>query len=199
MNASAPKIQTILCLISRTTRWKMGKYLPGSSDIFMDNAGSTNKNWFTIAWALEMVQQRKFDFITISLMIAGHTKFSVDRMFSRISQSYNRSDVFSTAELASCIQQYADTVIDKGEIVHTWQNLLVKYTKLPGIRSLHDFVIVKSPTTNDAKIRVRNYCHEGAIRDAPIGVAPGHVASEDAFPTESYLVKGNIHTLLDTN
>lgn len=166
--------------------------------LFMDNAGSTNKNCYTIAWALEMVQQKKFDFIRISFMIAGHTKFSVDQMFSRIAQSYNRSDIFNTAELASCIERYADIVIDKGEIVHTWRDSLIKYTKLPGIRSLHDFVIVRNPVSSKAVIHVRDYCHEGSIRDAPIGLAPGHVAEENAFPTESYIVKGSIRTLSTT-
>ena len=163
--------------------------------IFLDNAGSTNKNAYAIAWALEMVQHNKMDFIRISFMIAGHTKFAVDQLFSRIAQTYNRSDIFNTAELASCIGQHADIVVDQGEIVHKWRDSLIKYTKLPGIRSLHDFVMVRSPTTGDAATRVRDYCYEGALREAPIGIAAGHSASEDAFPTQSYSQSGSLRPL----
>ena len=67
--------------------------------IFMDNTVSTNKNFFTMSWATEMVQHKVFDFVRISFMIAGHTKFSPDLLFSKISQSFNHSDVFTTDEL----------------------------------------------------------------------------------------------------
>ena len=73
--------------------------------IYMDNTSSTNKNCYTMAWSLEMIAQRKLvssyrlhynvgvgfgsgtetkrklDFIYISLLIAGHTKFSPDLLF----------------------------------------------------------------------------------------------------------------------
>ena len=108
----------------------------------MDNAGGTNKNAYTMVWALEMDQHQKLDFIRISFMIIGHTKFSVDQVFSRISQSYSQSDIFNTMELASCIGRYADTIVDQGEIMQNWRDSLKKYTKLPGIRNLHDFIFV---------------------------------------------------------
>ena len=53
--------------------------------------------------------------------------------------------------LAACVGQHADVVVDQGEIVHNWRESLIEYTKLPGIRSLHDFVVVRSPTTGDAR------------------------------------------------
>ena len=64
--------------------------------IFLDNASSTNKNCYMMSWAYEMVQQRRVDFLRISFLIAGHTKFSPDLLFSKIAQTYNRSDVFTT-------------------------------------------------------------------------------------------------------
>ena len=54
-------------------------YLAGLPDfvrrvhLFLDNASSTNKNCFTMAWAMEMIQQGKLDFIHVSFMIPGHT------------------------------------------------------------------------------------------------------------------------------
>ena len=46
--------------------------------IFVDNATSTNKNRYLFAWAMEIV---KFEHIHIRFMIAGHTKFTPDRLF----------------------------------------------------------------------------------------------------------------------
>ena len=66
-------------------------YLAGLPDfvrrvhLFLDNASSTNKNCFTMAWAMEMIQQGKLDFIRVSFMIPGHTKFVSDLLFSKIS------------------------------------------------------------------------------------------------------------------
>lgn len=60
--------------------------------IFVDNAGSTNKNFYLMAWAMEMVQQRLVDFLRVSFMVAGHTKFAVDQLFSLTAKAYN-SDV----------------------------------------------------------------------------------------------------------
>ena len=50
--------------------------------LFMDNACSTNKNFYMLGWASEMVQQGKFDFMHISFLIPGHTKFAPDLLFS---------------------------------------------------------------------------------------------------------------------
>ena len=44
-------------------------------NMFLGNACSTNKNWYRMAWAREMVQQ-KLDYIRVSFMIAGHTKIA---------------------------------------------------------------------------------------------------------------------------
>lgn len=61
--------------------------------LFLDNTCTTNKNWYTMAWASEMVQQGRLDFIRICFLIAGHTKFTPDILFSKIAQTYNKSDV----------------------------------------------------------------------------------------------------------
>ena len=40
-----------------------------------------------------------------SFLIAGHTKFDVDRMFSLTAKAYNASDVFDTQELLQVMCQ----------------------------------------------------------------------------------------------
>lgn len=52
--------------------------------IALDNATSTNKNKYLFSWAMEMVSSGKVDHVHISFMIAGHTKFVPDRLFSII-------------------------------------------------------------------------------------------------------------------
>ena len=67
--------------------------------LFLDNICSTNKNFNAMAWMCEMVQQGRINFIRISFLLAGHTKFPPDLIFSKIAKSYNKSDVYSTSEL----------------------------------------------------------------------------------------------------
>ena len=148
---------------------------------------------YVMAWAMEMVQHRKFDIVQISFMIAGHTKFSVDQLFSRIAQSYNRSDVFTVAELGNVAEPYCSVKIDTGTIVKQWRSLLTKYTNIPGIRTFHDFLFARNPTA-DAECRVRKHCHKGTLLKSTMKVANGHLASEVAIPdaTLSYLSCGLI-------
>jgi hypothetical protein len=154
---------------------------------FLDNASSTNKNAYMIAWGLEMVQYKKFDFVRISFMIAGHTKFAPDLLFSKVSKSYSVSDIFTTSELCDIPESFASVVVDDGHTVRKWRDALSKYTKLPGVRSLHDFVCVRKPSTGNAHVRVRDVCYEGAIRDSSIKVARGCRPTENVIPGEEYL------------
>ena len=117
--------------------------------LFLDNTCSTNKNFYLMGWAWEMVQQGQLDFFRVSFLVAGHTKFSPDLLFSKIAKTYNSRDVFSTAELkADVIAHYADVTEDDGSIVRVWREPVAKkFSKMPGIRSLHDFVFSKHCVT----------------------------------------------------
>jgi len=69
--------------------------------IFLDNATSTNKNKYLFSWAMEMVASGKVDHIHISFMIAVHTKFAPDRLFSAIGSAYKAADIFTMSDLHS--------------------------------------------------------------------------------------------------
>ena len=168
--------------------------------IFLDNASNTNKNAHMIAWALEMVQHEKFDVIRISFMIPGHTKFTPDLLFSKVSKSYGTSDVFTTDELSHIAGSYADVIIDDGHIVRGWRDALSKYTKLPGVCSLHDFVCARKPATGNAHVRVRDVCYEGSLHDTCIKVSRGHPPTENVIPGEeaSYIARGMKKEVSDT-
>ena len=95
--------------------------------LFLDNTCSTNKNYYSMGWAQEMVQQGQLDFFRVSSLITGHTKFSPDLLFSIIAKTYNSRDVFSTAELKDdVIAQYTDVTVDDGSIVNVWREPVVK-------------------------------------------------------------------------
>lgn len=79
--------------------------------LFLGNTCSTNKNYYLMSWAIEMVYQGKLQFFRISFLLSGHTKFSPDLLFSKIAQSYNRSDVFNTNELKDIISDYAEVIV----------------------------------------------------------------------------------------
>ena len=83
--------------------------------LFLDNTCSTNKNFYLIGWAWKMVLQGVLDFFRASFLIAGHTKFRPDMLFSK---TYSTSDVFTTAELKDIvIARSADVTVDKGSII----------------------------------------------------------------------------------
>ncbi len=153
--------------------------------LFLDNTSSTNKNCYLMAWAYEMIQQGRLSFLRVSFLIAGHTKFSPDLLFSRIAQTYNKSDVFSTQELKDVIALYADVTIDDGAIVCDWRNAMAKYSKLPGIRSLHDFIFVKNPVTDTVLAKVRKNCAEGNFENATIHVINGRDIEECVIPNQA--------------
>ena len=64
-------------------------------NVFMDNAGSTNKNQYMMAAALEILQRIILDYFRISFMVAGHIKFSSDLLFSVTARDFYASDVFN--------------------------------------------------------------------------------------------------------
>ena len=152
--------------------------------LFLDNTSSTNKNCYLMAAASELIQQGKLSFFRVSFLIAGHTKFAPDLLFSKIAMSYNRNDVFTTQELAEIISQYASVTIDSGDIVCDWRSSMDKYSKLPGIRSLHDFIFTKNSAVDRVVAKVRKFCYGGTFEDAKIHVNSGRDTSECAIPDQ---------------
>ena len=163
--------------------------------IFLDNAVSTNKNCYMMSAAMELVQQQILEYVRMSLMIVGHTKFSPDRVFSKVATTYAHSDVFTTQELVAVASTYSTVILDKGDIVRTWRDRVEeKYTKLPGIRALHDFLIVKHPVTNNAIMKVREQCYKDAFKEILMKIISGHLASERVIPSceDTYKRRGKV-------
>lgn len=190
---------TILYLtdyISKLPEWIQRVHL------FLDNTCSTNKNYYLMSWAYEMVQQQRLQFFRVSFLLAGHTKFSPDLLFSKIAQSYNRSDVFNTDELKDIIARYAEVIVDDGTIVGDWREVLSqKYSKLPGIQKLHDFIFVIHPITSAVVTRVCELCHTGPFSVSTSHVLKGVHEHHDAFPdlqTQNYVFLRKTRELSDS-
>ena len=155
--------------------------------IFLDNAGNTNKNKYFVSWCFEAVETRLADYIRVSFMVPGHTKFVPDRLLSSIAHTYNRSDVFNINELQAICANHATTAVSSGSDVYHWRSYLsTKYSDVPGIRKLHDFLIVRSPSGTMMKVREKSYA--GQFSKSPMSKLAGN-SDEDSSLT-SYTPKG---------
>ena len=115
-----------------------------------------------------MVSQGQVDHIHISFMLAGHTKFSPDRLFAKTGSAYKTADVFTIHELQRLCSPSALTVVEDGDNVLTWRDTLGgKYSDLPGVRKLHDFLIVKG-YDGHVVMKVREKCFTGDWRESPL-------------------------------
>lgn len=135
-------------------------------------------------------------------MVVEHTKFAPDRFFAKVAKAFASSDVFTTEELASLVSDYAAVTIDNGELVQTWRDKVgEKYTKLPGIRELHDFIVICHLSTNHAIMKVQEHCFEGTLQETPMKVAKGHLAMEIAIPcsaVDTYQQRNKVEKLSST-
>ncbi len=95
----------------------------------------------------------------------------------------------------------AEAVIDDGHLVYDWRSKLTKYTKLPGIRSLHDFVFVKNPADDAVVAKVRKNCFSGTFDNTTMHVANGRNISENCIPSSAsdcYAALHKVKSLSDT-
>ena len=66
--------------------------------------------------------------------------------------------------------KYAAVVMDNGKIVRSWWEVVgEKYSNLPGIRDLHDFLALCNPGHN-VVMKVRETCYAGTLRDTPMKI-----------------------------
>ena len=168
--------------------------------VFLDNAGSTNKNQYLMSSCMELVQHRVLQYLRISFMVPGHTKFAPDLLFSQIAKSYYKSDVFNETDLQLVVEQFSFVMIDNGGIVRTWREKVgEKYSNLPGIRDLHDFLTIAVPP-NKIVMKVCEKCYSGSLRDSPTKVKKDFISTDSCIPRvrDSYKARGNLRSLTDS-
>ena len=146
-----------------------------------------------VSWGMEMVDRHVVNFIRFSFMLAGHTKFAPDRLFSQIATSYNHSDIFTIEELQMLCQMYAECYIEDGTNVGAWRDILGhKYSNLPGVRSFHDFLILRPCADEDVIMKVRERCFDP--RELP-KVSPLRVITADHLPPLTYYNPGRVQPI----
>jgi hypothetical protein len=150
--------------------------------IFLDNAGSTNKNRYLFSWGMEFVERHQLDHLRFCFLLAGHTKFSPDRLFSLIANEYNREDVFKPEDLRLICSRFSTAYIEDGSHILSWRSLLVdKCSELAGVRKLHDFLIVR--VGDKVVMKVRDSCHKGSVVPSPLHV---NNPTASASPSSTY-------------
>ena len=149
-----------------------------------------------------MIQHGRLRFLRISFLLAGHTKFSPDLLFSKVAKAYNRSDVFNTSELSNIIAPNSVVAVDNGALVADWRDVLSKkYSKLLGIQKLHDFVYVKNPVTLNVVAKVRRLCYTGSYENSTSHVLRTIDPHSNAIPdvsTQSYTALNKTRNLTDS-
>ena len=79
--------------------------------------------------------------------------------------------------------QSATTFIEDGQHVLTWRDSLGdKYSDLPGVCKLHDFLVVRAHNGN-VVMKVRENCYVGEWKDSPLHV---RVSTAVGVPTTRY-------------
>ena len=112
--------------------------------VFMDNATSTNKNRYLFAWAMEQVKSGLVGSVHFCFLVAVHTNFAPDRLFASCSKTYNVSDVFHVVDLKELYAKHCSVSVCNETNIQTWRKYLSQcYSDLPGVRSLHKFLIVR--------------------------------------------------------
>ena len=132
--------------------------------LFMDN-GATNKSQFIIHWAMELVCRGDYDSIRMCFFVPGHGKNDVDRLFSRVSHAFDKSDVFNSGQLQALIQ---DTIASadicfsaNNQNIVNWKNILqMKYTSFKGLKSYRDFLINRN-AQGKVVVNYKECCYMG--------------------------------------
>ena len=69
--------------------------------------------------------------------------------------------------LLAVMQRHTTVVIDSGCSVRYWRDSVTKkYSRLPGIRVLHDFLALHDPGVN-AVMKVCAKCYAGTVKSTP--------------------------------
>lgn len=112
-----------------------------------DNCGGQNKNSTMVQYLLYRVMTGLHTEITLSFMIAGHTKFSPDWCFGLLKRLYRRTKIGGLSDFADVVNKSSVvnvaqlTGTEDGEVIvptHDWQSYFSNFfLKLKGIKKLH--------------------------------------------------------------
>ena len=118
-----------------------------------DNCSGQNKNSCMIMYLLWRVLAGRHSVITLSFLIAGHTKFSCDWCFGLVHRKFKRSIVGCLADMERVVTESARGNIpqlvgnEKGEVfvpTYDWKTYLAQcFKKVVEIKRFHHFIFNK--------------------------------------------------------
>ena len=118
-----------------------------------DNCSGQNKNSSMMMYLLWRVLTGRHSVITLSFLIAGHTKFSCDWCFGLVKRKFKKSIVDCLADMERVVTESARGNIpqlvgnEKGEVfvpTYDWKAYLPQYfKKVVGIKKFHHFIFNK--------------------------------------------------------
>ena len=182
--ASGPKsADTTISFLDRYVH-QLPSWISGLT-LVADNAG-TNKNYYLLSWAMELVRKNKFKQVWILFLIPGHSKFSPDILFSKIGNTFNCHDVFTVQELAGLVERYALCLVSDNASIFRWRDYLSSiYLSFDGIKTYHDFRIKRSlDGQSKLMFRERQYTgsyHTDCTKLREIGLASDLLLSLECY------------------
>ena len=93
--------------------------------------------------------------------------------------------------------KHANVTFDHGRIVRCWrERVTVKYSNLPGIHALHDFLAIKNPDQT-AIMKVRDLVYGGPLVNTPMKVSKDYLPTTSVIPTvnDTYEAKNLVKNL----
>ena len=99
-------------------------------------------------------------------MIAGHTKFAPNRLFTTLAKNFYSSDCFNEASFVRVYQENSSVVFDKGGIVQCWQDVTQKYSNL----STHIMIFL---AVNKVVMKIHELCYTGTLQNTPMHLTKG--------------------------
>ena len=111
-----------------------------------DNCSGQNKNNAMIQYLLWRVITGKHQTVTLSFMLAGHTKFAPDSMFGLFKRKYRNTKVDCLSDIECVVRAASPAGVlipwrEAGNVVvpmYSWDTYLLQFFwKLPAIKPLH--------------------------------------------------------------
>ncbi|XP_077076123.1 uncharacterized protein LOC143729024 [Siphateles boraxobius] len=114
-----------------------------------DNCSGQNKNNSLVQYLLWCVVTGKHQRITLSFMVAGHTKFAPNSMFGLFKRKYRNSKVDCLADIVNVVRQASPSGVlipqlcgdEMGNVIvpmYGWNSYLLQFfKKLPSIKPIH--------------------------------------------------------------
>ena len=131
----------------------------------------TSTTWTSIffSWAIKMVNTGKIDFPWISFLIAGHTSLHQIVFLQTLPTRARR--------LIWCVHYRRTEIImwpighnlhiEDGTNILMWRDSFgEKYSNLPGVHKLHDFLFIK--VASGVLMKMRDFCHGVALAESPL-------------------------------